>query len=152
MGNDWTISAGLDTGLSQTACKNPSCPYDPVVWNFPIDISFNSTNVFGWPRMAISVYGIDFLGRDVVRGYGSALIPLSNGKHEIEVEMFTPLATSNMNQWVSWLMGNPPEFYDAKFVCQGEGREVSRVQHTGTVTLDLNVITKGMQTFGYTVP
>ena len=26
-----------------------------VVWNFPIDVKFKSTNVFGWPRIAISV-------------------------------------------------------------------------------------------------
>jgi hypothetical protein len=28
-------------------------------------------------------------------------------------------------------------------VCQGEGREVSRVQSTGRVLLNLNVVTKG---------
>jgi B9 domain-containing protein 1 len=142
-GNDWAIAAGLDTGLSQTSCKNPANPSDSIVWNFPIDISFDATNVFGWPRIAVSVYGIDFLGRDVVRGYGSALIPLSSGKHEIEVDMFTPLATSNLNNWAAWLAGNPPEFFDSKFVCQGEGREVSRVQRTGTVILNLNIVTKG---------
>ena len=48
-----------------------------VVWNFPIDVSFKSTNAHGWPRMSISVYGVDSLGRDVVRGYGSVLIPPS---------------------------------------------------------------------------
>ena len=26
-------------------------------------------NVFGWPQIVISIYGPDFLGRDVVRGY-----------------------------------------------------------------------------------
>eukprot|EP01034_Spumella_vulgaris_P026254 gene26254-32801_t len=96
-----------------------------------------------------NVYGIDFLGRDVIRGYGSALIPLSTGQHQIEVEMFTPLATSTLNHLASVFMGNPPEFFDSKFVCQGEGREVSRVQSTGRVLLNLNVITKGMQSFGY---
>jgi B9 domain-containing protein 1 len=82
---------------------------EQIVWNFPIDVSFNSTNVFGWPRIAISVYGIDFLGRDVIRGYGSALIPLSSGQHQIEIDMFNPLATSYLNDFASWLMGNPPE-------------------------------------------
>ena len=79
------------------------------MWNFPIDITFKSTNVFGWPRIAISVNGIDFLGRDVVLGYGSVLVPLSAGQHTIDVDMYTPLATSSFNQAVSWLMGNPPE-------------------------------------------
>ena len=108
-GNDWTVSSGLDTGLSQTSCKNMGNSEEQIVWNFPIDISFNSTNAFGWPRIAISVYGIDFLGRDVIRGYGSALVPLSAGLHEIEIDMFTPLATSYLNDFMSWMMGNPPE-------------------------------------------
>jgi B9 domain-containing protein 1 len=139
---------------------------EQIVWNFPIDVSFNSTNVFGWPRIAISVYGIDFLGRDVIRGYGSALIPLSSGQHQIEIDMFNPLATSYLNDIASWLMGNPPEvgrnyvqrihtcvivmrsllfpqFFDSKFVCQSEGREVSRVKRSGKLLLSLNVATKG---------
>ena len=101
-----------------------------VVWNFPIDVKFKSTNVFGWPRIAISVrsqsllivlllycinlyliivynqrtmftlqvYGLDFLGRDVVYGYGSALLPLSSGQHVIDVDMYTPMASSMLNQ------------------------------------------------------
>eukprot|EP01036_Dinobryon_divergens_P025326 gene25326-33858_t len=148
-GNDWSIASGLDTGLSQTACRNPSRPMDPIIWNFPIDLSFSTTNVFGWPRIALSVYGVDFLGRDVIRGYGSALIPLTPGSHNIKVDMFAPIASSYGNQFVSWLLGNPPEFFDSKFVCQGEGREVSRVQKTGEVHLTLNTLTKGMQSFGY---
>jgi B9 domain-containing protein 1 len=119
-GNDWTIQSGLDNGLSQTACKNLSQSEEQIIWNFPVDVSLNATNVFGWPRIAISVYGIDFLGRDVIRGYGSALVPMSSGQHLIEVDMFVPLATSYFNEAVSWLMGNPPEFFDSKvclFVC-----------------------------------
>jgi B9 domain-containing protein 1 len=108
-GADWNIISGLDTGLSQTACKSRSAFDDTIIWNFPIDVTFNSTNVFGWPRIAICVYGIDFLGRDVIRGYGSALLPLIGGQHNLQVEMFTPLATSSLNHFMSLLMGNPPE-------------------------------------------
>jgi B9 domain-containing protein 1 len=99
--------------------------------------------------MAVTVYGINFLGRDVVKGYGSVLIPLSVGIHEIYIPMYTPLAVSMFNQWMSWWMGNPPEFYDSKFVCEGEGREVTRVMKTGTVNIQLNVLTKGLQSAGY---
>lgn len=99
--------------------------------------------------MAITVYGADYLGRDVVRGYSSCLVPLSSGYHILDCQMYTPLATSSYNQAMSWLFGNPPEFYDPKFVCQGEGREVTRVQSTGTVRIKLNVLTKGMESIGY---
>jgi B9 domain-containing protein 1 len=71
-GHDWSVLGGLDTGLSQTAQKNPMSvtSFSSVVWNFPIDVAFRSTNIYGWPRLAISVFGVDFLGRDVIRGYG----------------------------------------------------------------------------------
>lgn len=35
-------------------------------------------------------------------------------------------------------------------MCQGEGREVSRVQSTGRVALNLNVVTKGACTVTFT--
>lgn len=138
--------------MSQIARRTPSHYEQGIVWNFPVDVTFKSTNVYGWPRIAISIYGIDYLGRDVVRGYGSALVPLTPGQHVLEVDTYTPVATSIFNQIVSWLMGNPPEFFDSKFVCQGEGREVTRVQGTGLVRLKLNVVTKGMQQVGYSAP
>ncbi len=108
-GSDWEILSGLDNGLSQTACRNALSADNAVVWNFPVDVSFKSTNVHGWPRIALSVYGIDYFGRDVVRGYGSVPVPLQPGVHKLEVEMFRPLSSSSLNSVLSWLMGNPPE-------------------------------------------
>jgi len=37
----------------------------------------------------------------------------------------------------------PAQFFDSKFVCQSEGREVTRVKKSGTLTVNLNVVTKG---------
>jgi len=34
---------------------------------------------------------------------------LASGQHQIEVDMFNPLATSYLNEVASWFMGNPPE-------------------------------------------
>ncbi|RYH23227.1 hypothetical protein EON65_18120 [archaeon] len=108
-GSDWDIIAGVDNGLSQTACRNTLNPDSNIVWNFPLDVTFKATNIHGWPRIAISVYGIDYFGRDVVKGYGSALIPLLPGSHTLTVNMFTPVANSTFNEFMSWVMGNPPE-------------------------------------------
>ena len=47
------------------------------------------------------------------------------------------------------MSGSQPEFYDHKFVCKNEGREVTRVRSTGVVKLKLNVVTKGMGQHGY---
>jgi B9 domain-containing protein 1 len=145
-GDDWEILGGLDNGLSQIACHNHLSVDGEVVWNFPVDISFKATNIHGWPRIAVGVYGIDFFGRDVIRGYGSALVPMQSGLHKVKVEMYKPIANSALNQLASWIMGNPPEFFDLRFVSQSEGREVSRVQHSGHVDLSFQVNVKGMLT------
>lgn len=51
-----------------------------LVWNFPLDVTYKSTNAFGWPQLVVSVYGLDFLGRDVIKGYGCMHIPTCAGK------------------------------------------------------------------------
>merc|ERR1711939_250695 len=75
-GGDWNVIEGQKEGISQMARKS-SGPNRRVVWNFPLDISFKSTNAFGWPQLVISVYGMDMFSRDVIRGYGRVHIPIS---------------------------------------------------------------------------
>ena len=148
-GPDWVVVNGLETGLSQSAVLNPSRPNQNLIWNFPLDISFKATNPFGWPCLAVSIYGVDFLGRDVVRGYGSVMVPITPGEHTLSLQCYAPMASSWFNQWTAWIWGNPPEFYDPRIVAMPEGREVTRVQSTGTVNFKLNVTTRGMEQYGY---
>ncbi|XP_035888791.1 B9 domain-containing protein 1 isoform X2 [Phyllostomus discolor] len=100
-GHDWAPTAGLEEGISQITSKSHDVRHS-LVWNFPIDVTFKSTNPFGWPQIVLSVYGPDVFGNDVVRGYGAVHVPFSPG---------------------SWFMGRRPEYTDPKVVAQGEGRE-----------------------------
>ena len=45
--------------------------------------------------------------------------------------------------------GTYAEFYDSKFVAQGENREVTRVESTGVVKVKFSVLTRGMEALGY---
>ncbi|XP_005054392.1 PREDICTED: B9 domain-containing protein 1 isoform X1 [Ficedula albicollis] len=45
-GQDWVPTAGLEEGISQITSKSSVSP-TTLVWNFPIDITFKSTNPFG---------------------------------------------------------------------------------------------------------
>ena len=148
-GNDWGVIHGVDTGLSQIARKDQGSQDQSVTWNFPIDVTFNSTNAYGWPRIAISVYGVDGMGRDVVRGYGSLLLPTTPGQHVRYVHMYTPVSSSVLQRFIAWMSGTHPEFFDSKFVAQGEGREVTRVKNTGIVKVTVSIMSKGMEAFGY---
>lgn len=122
---------------------------DEIVLNFPIDVSFKSTNPFGWPRIVLSVYGLDALGRDVIRGYGTVHLPAFAGSTTRDVPLFKPLSSSLMQQFTAWLTGSPPEYFDSKFVTQNDGREVTRVCSAGKVRLALNIVTSGMKKHGY---
>lgn len=39
------------------------------------------------------------------------------------IDMFVPQASTKLRQFLSWIMGQSPEFVDPKFVAQGKGRE-----------------------------
>lgn len=149
-GPDWTVVDGIENGLSQIARKAPGCD-NSVVWNFPVDISFKSTNAHGWPRMSVSIYGVDSLGRDVVRGYGSVLLPPFAGDYERYIHTYIPVPSSLWQRLVSWLTGTYAEFYDSKLVAQSDNREVTRVESTGVVKVKFSVLTRGMAALGYSL-
>ena len=130
MGQDWSVLTGFDQGISQIS-KQSDFNFDsrPCVWDFPLDIAFKSTNVYGWPSIILSVYGFDFLGRDVIRGYGSLVIPTIPGtyllltRYTLYVPLYAPQASTLFYQWYGWAMGRLPEFLDSKFPAKIQGRE-----------------------------
>jgi len=155
-GTDWMVVTGLEgvtAGLSQIAKKGTAGMDNTfgnaVVWNFPIDVAFKATNAFGWPRISFTVYGIDAFGRDRTYGYGSMLVPTQPGHYEKEIEMYAPMPSSWYQRLLNNITGTYPEFFDTKFVAQGSNREVTRVESTGSVKVQIAVATKDMQRFGY---
>ncbi|KAG5184586.1 B9 domain-containing protein [Tribonema minus] len=139
-GHDWTVLHGLETGLSQMARRSGSG--GEAVWNFPIDVALKSTCAFGWPRLALSVYAVDALGRDAVVGYASVLVPPTPGPHAQWVYTYAPKASSILQRVRGWIAGAYPEFFDPKLVARSEGREVTRVQRRGRVRVSLTVMTR----------
>ena len=119
---------------------------DPtIVWNFPVDATFETTEPFGWPQLSLQLFGPDFMGRDVVRGYGAVHVPTQAGHHEMYVKIFAPQSSSAFQSIQSTLMGTPPEFNNPKFATTGEARSVTRVQSTGTVKVCMDVVLVNMK-------
>jgi B9 domain-containing protein 1 len=118
-----------------------------------VDLTFKSTNVHGWPSIVLCIYGLDELGRDVVRGYGVQRLPRtqgkSSGKSSLFVPLFTPVATSPLNGFLSWIMGRYPEFLDPKFIAKSYGRQVTRVSSSGSAKLRINISSKDLDKFGF---
>jgi B9 domain-containing protein 1 len=167
-GPDWEVVHGVSVGLSQMGRRGARLGnngggggggaldgYDEegntaIVWNFPIEISFQSTSPHGWPRLVVSVYGLDFMGRDVVRGYAHLLLPARPGGHTRYLRTYVPVSGSTFVRALNWLMGTSPEYYDSRMVARGEGRAVTRVvSGDRTVKVNLMVTIKDFPTFGY---
>lgn len=149
-GQDWVVTSGIEEGISQIT-KKSNDDRQLFTWNFPIEVTYKSTNPYGWPQLVISCYGTDMFGRDVTRGYGTMHLPISPGQHKVKVPMFVPESSSRVQKVTSWFAGRQPEFVDAKVVAQSEGREVTRVKSQGVVTVKLNIITRDLKKLGYDV-
>ncbi|XP_053551001.1 B9 domain-containing protein 1 [Bombina bombina] len=147
-GHDWAPVSGVEEGISQISSKSRTTEQS-LVWNFPFEITFKSTNPHGWPQIVVSVYGPDVFGNDVVRGYGAVHMPFTSGRHNRTVPMFVPESSSKLQEFTSWFTGRRPEFTDPKVVAQGEGREVTRVRSQGFLNLSFNVVLKDLKKLGY---
>ncbi|XP_026180180.1 B9 domain-containing protein 1 [Mastacembelus armatus] len=151
-GHDWAPTSGLEEGITQITCKGSSVSSShKLIWNFPLETTFKSTNPSGWPQLVVSVYGPDVFGNDVVRGYGATHVPFTPGQHTRTIPMFVPEPTWRLQKFTSWLLGRRPEYTDPKVVAQGEGREVTRVRSQGFVTVSFHIMTKDMKKLGYDI-
>ncbi|PNH12840.1 B9 domain-containing protein 1 [Tetrabaena socialis] len=147
-GEDWQLLDGLEEGITQAA-RVAEGRDGVLVWNFPIDITYKTTNAFGWPQLVVAVYGLDMFGRDVIKGYACMHLPTCAGRYNLTMRLFRPRSASLLQSLTSFMSGMPAEFSDPKFPSYGEGREVTRVQSGGHVKVQLNLLTKDMDMFGY---
>ena len=150
-GQDWAVAHGMTEGTTQIACSRREEGKSINVFNFPLEVSFQSTNTHNWPRLCLSVYGIDFLGRDVLRGHASVLLPINPGRHTKLVPTYRPVSGNVFQQFASTLTGTQPEYHDTKITARGEGRSLTRVVSEKNLTLKINLVTtrKDFQSFGY---
>jgi B9 domain-containing protein 1 len=147
-GEDWQVLDGLEEGITQASRASQSYEQN-LVWNFPLDITYKTTNAFGWPQLIVSVYGLDMFGRDVIKGYGCTHLPTSSGRFDLKLRLFKPRSASLIQGFFSRMNGMPAEFSDPRFPSYGEGREVTRVESGGFVNVQVNVMTKDLEVFGY---
>uniref|UniRef100_A0A1B6KHX3 B9 domain-containing protein 1 n=1 Tax=Graphocephala atropunctata TaxID=36148 RepID=A0A1B6KHX3_9HEMI len=140
-GPDWEVTAGNEEGISQIGQKSLD-ERQLIVWNYPLELTFKSSNPHGWPQIILSVYGPDVFGNDVPRGYGVCHVPIAAGQYQKSVPMCVPESSSVLQRVTSWLTGRRPEYIDPRILAQGDGREVTRVRSQGRVFMSFSVITK----------
>ncbi|XP_054991191.1 B9 domain-containing protein 1 isoform X2 [Sorex araneus] len=84
-GQDWAPTAGLEEGISQITSKSQDVQ-QALVWNFPIDITFKSTNPYGsWscggplccPAHSLPSRQAALSASPVVRNHSNCSLPLN---------------------------------------------------------------------------
>ncbi|KAH9406145.1 B9 domain-containing protein 1 [Tyrophagus putrescentiae] len=150
--------------LSQTAVRAEdgqqqkllgSSSQQSFVWNLPLEATFQSTNVFGWPQVVVTVYSGSadgsFGSSETIRGYGWAHLPTRPGVHRLILRLFRPQASTALGRLSSWLgAARAPEFVDARLAAGAEGRSLVAVANTGgQVTLCLSLLLKDFKKYGF---
>ncbi|KAH0545819.1 B9 domain-containing protein 1 isoform X2 [Cotesia glomerata] len=147
-GPEWNIVGGIEEGLTQMSkCSNDARRL--TSWNFPLDATFKSTTPHGWPQLVLSVYGLDFFGHDVVRGYGVCHIPFSSGRQESKIPIYVPESSSTLHHFAAWITGKRPELIEPSILASGSGRELTRMKVQGSITASFNVVLKDFHKLGY---
>ena len=77
---NWWVLAGEESGetfMSRTGER------DMAHWNHPLDLHLAALSMEGWPRLELVVRGRDCFGKNQLAGYGTCLVPIKPGSHEV---------------------------------------------------------------------
>lgn len=70
-GEEWELAGGQKSGISIKAETGEG----RIVWNFPFGFTFKTKFIDDWPQLVIVIYGTDYFGRSIPRGYGNIRLP-----------------------------------------------------------------------------
>eukprot|EP00002_Diphylleia_rotans_P037122 TRINITY_DN8268_c0_g1_i5.p1 TRINITY_DN8268_c0_g1~~TRINITY_DN8268_c0_g1_i5.p1 ORF type:complete len:183 (-),score=42.28 TRINITY_DN8268_c0_g1_i5:192-740(-) len=120
-GPDWSLVEGIKAAITQMSQRSSSD--SRIVWNFPLEMSFQSTNPYGWPKLVLTTHTRDAFGREVVNGYGWTHLPISPGRFVHYIPLFKPMSSSSLQRFANWFIAITPEYVKPDFITSGEGRE-----------------------------
>lgn len=86
--------------------------------------------------MVLTFTSRDFLGRDVICGYGTVHVPTQPGIHTRYVHLFAPVSSSVLSEIFGWIKGKRAEYINpAELLAKNEGREITRVVSGGIIKI-----------------
>ena len=146
---DWKLLSGAPTGI--THCATPgNCKGQAAVFNFIERFAIATTNLQNFPQIILTVYGIDFLGRPVVKGYGIFLLPCCEGKKTQRVRLFRPVPSSWLVSIFGKINGKNPEYVNPiKTLVNNHGRKFTTTQPIGYVDVKFSLEKEGWSENGF---
>jgi len=148
---EWQVTSGQNSGQSQHACLGDGT-VGYFVWNMPFQLRLNTNQPLNWPQLIISCYCPDFLGREVLKGYGTCYIPTTPGIHERTLSMFCPLSSYSFKDILELFYGEKAELINApKILAMGAGREILRTKSVGSIKIKFTIQIENLEENGYEV-
>jgi B9 domain-containing protein 1 len=149
-GKDWEKEDGYIHDETQFSCKGDGT-YNYYSFNNQFEISFRSINLYGWPQIVVTCSTINSSGTEVVLGYGCVHVPMSTGRHERKIHIFS--LNNEKSIWERWF-GKKNErsseiIKNPKVISTGQGREISRAKCEGWIKLIFQISFRDFNKFGF---
>lgn len=132
---NWKLESGIPTGVTHSA--GPSDFGDKTIYfNSIARYDLSTTNLQDFPQLLLTVYGLDFFGRAIVKGYGCFHLPFHEGVSNKRVMIFRPVGSHWMTDLFGTLFGKNPEYIDpVKTLVKGIGRKYTSVKPIGQINI-----------------
>ncbi|XP_061395887.1 B9 domain-containing protein 1 [Musca vetustissima] len=149
-GPDWEHVSGSKEGITQYASNRNGNFNDPIVFNMPIELTYRSTNVFGWPQIIVCLYGKTRWGIETSLGYSRLHVPIfgSECNQRIKSPILRPLCSNTLADITSWITGRNPELKDPKILLDNTKNKGLSMESYGEIEFVLSVITRGSARLG----
>ena len=151
-GEKWAKEDGTVKGSTQYSCKGEGI-YNYYSYGLNFEISYRSTDPFGWPQLVLNCFTVDSNGNQIVKGYGCVHVPTSTGRHKRKIHIFRPTENSNFfGKFFGYNSSNSDDKNDdktdPKVISSGQEREISRANCEGFINVVFQVIFRDVDKFG----
>ncbi|CUG92079.1 B9 domain-containing protein, putative [Bodo saltans] len=156
MGKDWGYAATASGEradhsevVTQMSERLPG-PQAKFSWNAPFAFALKSSNLSGWPQLAIAVSTLQRNGKDSPIGYARCHVPFQRGRKTLDLPLMQPVHSTPQHSLHGSLTGSLPELRDMTFLCSGEDRVVMSAKRLpGYVRVSFDVVITGLEEHGY---
>ncbi|XP_073828742.1 B9 domain-containing protein 1 [Musca autumnalis] len=149
-GPDWELVSGTKDGITQYASNHNGNFNDPIVFNMPIELTYRSTNVFGWPQLIVCLYGKTRWGIETSLGYSRLHVPIfgSESNQRIKAPVLKPFCSNTLAVITSWITSRNPELKDPRILLDNTKTKGLSMESYGELEFVLSVITRGSGRLG----
>ena len=151
-GEKWAKEDGLIKGFTQYSCKGEGI-YNYYSYGLNFEISYRSTDPYGWPQLVLNCFTVDSDGNEIIKGYGCVHVPTSTGRHKRKINIFR--ATENESFCGKFFGYNASsnddknnDVSEPKVIASGKEREISRANCEGFINVTFQVVFRDVDKFG----